>query len=53
MKPAALLRIASNAMNASFASSVADGSITASKLAPGAVAWSGISGMRERVSAYA
>jgi hypothetical protein len=36
---------ASSAMNASFASSVADGSISSSKLAPGAVAWTNISGI--------
>lgn len=36
---------ASNAMNASFAATVADGSISSSKLAPGAVAWTNISGI--------
>ena len=36
---------ASNAMNASFASMVADGSISSSKLAPGAVAWTNITGI--------
>jgi hypothetical protein len=36
---------ASNAMNASFAATVADGSISGSKLAPGAVAWTNISGI--------
>jgi len=35
----------SNAMNASFAATVADGSISSSKLAPGAVAWTNISGI--------
>jgi hypothetical protein len=36
---------ASNAMTASIASTVADGSISSSKLAPGAVAWTNISGI--------
>jgi hypothetical protein len=36
---------ASNAMNASFAATVADGSISSSKLAPGAVAWTNITGI--------
>ena len=36
---------ASNAANASVAASVADGSVTSSKLAPGAVAWSSIAGI--------
>jgi len=36
---------ASNAVNAAFASSVADGSITGAKLAPGAVAWNSIVGI--------
>lgn len=34
-----------NANNASFASTVADGSISSSKLAPGAVAWTNITGI--------
>jgi hypothetical protein len=36
---------ASNALTASFASTVADGSISSSKLAPGAIAWSSITGI--------
>jgi hypothetical protein len=36
---------ASNSVNASFASTVADSSITSSKLAPGAVTWSSIAGI--------
>lgn len=36
---------AMNANNASFASSVADGSISSAKLAPGAVAWTNITGI--------
>ncbi len=44
--PQALFALkASNAMTASFASSVADGSISSSKLAPGAVAWTNITGI--------
>jgi hypothetical protein len=36
---------ASNAMNASFAANVADGSVTGSKLAPGALAWTNVAGL--------
>jgi hypothetical protein len=36
---------ASNAMNASFAANVADGSVTGSKLAPGALAWTNLAGL--------
>jgi hypothetical protein len=35
----------SNALNAAYAATVADGSVTSSKLAPGAVAWSSITGI--------
>ena len=36
---------AGTALNASFAATVADGSVTSSKLAPGAVSWNSISGI--------
>jgi len=34
-----------NAMNASFAANVADGAITSSKFAPGALSWAGLAGI--------